>query len=58
VPKKTNKFQFHCLIPVILGTQEADFRRLSSKPAPAKLFIRPYLKRTDQKKGLEDYLKW
>jgi hypothetical protein len=39
-------------MPVILATQEAEYQEDSGwKPAPGKLFKRPYLKNTQQKKG-------
>jgi hypothetical protein len=49
--RKTYKSQSQSFVLVILGSQEAKIRRIDSKPAQAKLFIRPYLKRTEQKKN-------
>jgi hypothetical protein len=36
------------LLPVILATQEAEIR--SSRPAPGKYFMKPYLKTTSHKR--------
>jgi hypothetical protein len=44
--------------PVILATQEAEIRRImGSKPAPAKSFMRPYLKKPFTKMGSVEWLK-
>jgi hypothetical protein len=46
-------------MPIILATQEAEIRRIviQSQP-PGKYFLKPYLKNTFRKKGLEGWLKW
>jgi hypothetical protein len=39
------------LTPVILATQEAEIRRTKVLSSPGKKFERPYLEKTDHKKG-------
>jgi hypothetical protein len=44
---------------VILATPEAEMGRISVHSQPwANTFLRPYLKNTQHKKGLVEWLKW
>jgi hypothetical protein len=45
------------LTSVVLATQEAEIRRISSKPPQANSYVRPYLKKIHHKKGLAEWLK-
>jgi hypothetical protein len=46
------------LTPVILATQEAEIRRIMVQSQLGKKFKRPYLEKTQHKKGLMEWLKW
>jgi hypothetical protein len=44
-------------MPIVLATQVAEIRRIMVQSQPSKYFLRPYLKNTQHKKGLAEWLK-
>jgi hypothetical protein len=46
------------LTPVTLATQEAEIRRITVQIQPRQIVCRPYLKNTQHKTGLAEWLKW
>jgi hypothetical protein len=44
-------------MPVILATQEAEIRRITIQSQPGQILARHFLKKTQYKKGLVEWLK-
>jgi hypothetical protein len=38
--------------------EKAEIRRMAVQSQPGKMKVRPYIKNTQHKKGLEEWIKW